>query len=198
MSTVRPLRIATRQSAQATAQARAVGDAIAVAYPGLTVELVAVETLGDQRADVPLHTMGGQGVFVKEVQRAVLDGYADLAVHSAKDLPTERPAGLDLAAFCARRDPADALVGRALDDLAHGVLGLGVAHLVEDLALEALHHVGVARPEGLALGQGEGLSRALGQADQARFEGRGQLAGAQGERGGLVVERGDQIGRAHV
>jgi hydroxymethylbilane synthase len=120
MSTARPLRIATRQSAQATAQATAVGEAIAAAYPGLEVELVAVETLGDQRADVPLHTMGGQGVFVKEVQRAVLDGHADLAVHSAKDLPTDRTAGLEIAAFCARRDAADALVGRALADLAPG------------------------------------------------------------------------------
>ncbi|MFZ9627837.1 MAG: hydroxymethylbilane synthase [Ilumatobacteraceae bacterium] len=120
MSRPRTLRIATRQSAQATAQAQAVGDALAAAHPGVVIELVHVETLGDQRADVPLHTMGGQGVFVKEVQRAVLDGHADLAVHSAKDLPTESADGLRIAAFCARRDPADALVGQALDGLAPG------------------------------------------------------------------------------
>ena len=63
----------------------------------------------------PLHTIGGLGVFVKEVQHAVLDGRADVAVHSAKDLPSETPAGLVIGAFCARRDPADALVGAALD-----------------------------------------------------------------------------------
>lgn len=114
------LRLATRGSAQATAQAQAVADALALAHPGLSVELVFVETLGDQRLDVPLHTIGGQGVFVKEVQRAVLQGHADLAVHSAKDLPSATADGLQLAAFCERRDPRDALVGAALDQLPSG------------------------------------------------------------------------------
>ena len=114
------LRLATRGSAQATAQATAVAEALQRAHDGLTVELVFVETLGDQRLDVPLHTIGGQGVFVKEVQRAVLAGQADLAVHSAKDLPSVVGEGLQLAAFCERRDPRDALVGAALADLPHG------------------------------------------------------------------------------
>ncbi len=114
------LRLATRGSAQATAQSSAVADALRAAHPGLTVELVFVETLGDQRADVPLHQMGGQGVFVKEVQRAVLDGHADIAVHSAKDLPSATADGLQLAAFCARRDARDALIGRSLDALPKG------------------------------------------------------------------------------
>ena len=114
------LRLATRGSAQATAQSTAVADALRAAHPGLEVELVFVETLGDQRADVPLHQMGGQGVFVKEVQRAVLDGAADIAVHSAKDLPSTTAEGLQLAAFCARRDARDALVGRSLVDLPEG------------------------------------------------------------------------------
>ncbi len=114
------LRLATRGSAQATAQSNAVADALAAAHPGLHVELVLVETLGDQRLDLPLHTIGGQGVFVKEVQRAVLDGHADIAVHSAKDLPSVTADGLTLAAFCARRDARDALVGRRLADLAAG------------------------------------------------------------------------------
>jgi hydroxymethylbilane synthase len=114
------LRLATRGSAQATAQASAVADALMIAHPGLRVELVFIETLGDQRTDVPLHTIGGQGVFVKEVQRAVLDGHADLAAHSAKDLPSTTAAGLQLAAFCERRDPRDALVGAALEQLAPG------------------------------------------------------------------------------
>lgn len=114
------VRLATRSSAQATAQAQAVADALMAAHPGVAVELVFVETLGDQRTDVPLHSIGGQGVFVKEVQRAVLDGHADLAVHSAKDLPSVTADGLQLAAFCARRDARDALVGRALADLPEG------------------------------------------------------------------------------
>ena len=114
------VRLATRSSAQATAQAQAVADALMAAHPGVTVALVFVETLGDQRTDVPLHSIGGQGVFVKEVQRAVLDGHADLAVHSAKDLPSVTADGLQLAAFCARRDARDALVGRALADLPEG------------------------------------------------------------------------------
>jgi hydroxymethylbilane synthase len=117
---VSTLRLATRGSAQATAQSQAVADALNAAHPGLTVELVFVETLGDQRLDVPLHTIGGQGVFVKEVQRAVLDGHADIAVHSAKDLPSVTADGLQLAAFCDRRDPRDALVGASLDTLPAG------------------------------------------------------------------------------
>ena len=116
----RVLRLATRGSAQATAQARAVADALMAAHSGLVVELVFVETLGDRRTDVPLHTIGGQGVFVKEVQRAVLDGDADFAAHSAKDLPSAVAEGLQLAAFCERRDPRDALVGAALADLPLG------------------------------------------------------------------------------
>ena len=117
---VSSLRLATRSSAQATAQAQAVADALMAAHAGLQVHLVFVETLGDQRLDVPLHTIGGQGVFVKEVQRAVLHGDADIAVHSAKDLPSVTGEGLQLAAFTERRDARDALVGRSLADLPSG------------------------------------------------------------------------------
>ncbi len=101
--------------AQSTAVARALS-----AATGRGVELVEVATTGDLRADVPLHSMGGIGVFVKEVQRAVLDGRADLAAHSAKDLPSAPAEGLTIAAFCARRDPRDALIGATLADLADG------------------------------------------------------------------------------
>ena len=114
------LRIATRSSAQARTQAQAVADALTAAHPGLAVELVFVDTMGDRRQDVPLHTIGGQGVFVKEVQRAVLDGRADLAAHSAKDLPSTAADGLVIGAFTARRSAADAMVGARLDELAHG------------------------------------------------------------------------------
>ena len=87
---------------------------------GLPIELVVIETTGDVRQDVPLHTIGGQGVFVKEVQQAVLDGRADLAVHSAKDLPSETVHGLTIGAFVERRDPRDVLIGSTLAGLAHG------------------------------------------------------------------------------
>lgn len=114
------LRIATRSSAQARTQASAVAEGLQRAHPGLAVELVFVDTFGDRRADVPLHTIGGQGVFVKEVQIAVLEGRADLAVHSAKDLPSTPADGLVIGAFGRRRDPRDVLVGRSLAELAEG------------------------------------------------------------------------------
>lgn len=116
------LRIATRGSAQATTQSEAVAEALRA--QGHTVELVPIETHGDrtQASGVPLHSIGGQGVFTKEVQQAVLDGRADLAVHSAKDLPTLGHPGLAIGAFTERRSPADALVGAALADLPFGAL----------------------------------------------------------------------------
>ena len=86
------------------------------------MELVLVDTHGDrtQSANVPLHTIGGQGVFVKEVQLAVLNGRADVAVHSAKDLPTTAQDGLSIGAYVERRHAADALVGRPLVELSTG------------------------------------------------------------------------------
>ena len=118
----RPLRLATRRSAQAQTQAQAVADALMTAQPGRVVELVLVDTMGDrpQYADVPLHTIGGQGVFVKDVQNAVLRGDADMASHSAKDLPADAADGLQFGAFCKRRDARDVLVGASLEELAQG------------------------------------------------------------------------------
>lgn len=116
----RTIRVATRSSPQATAQASVVADALAAV--GFATELVMVDTHGDrtQAEQVPLHTIGGQGVFTKEIQVSVLDGRADVAVHSAKDLPTEPVPGLCIGALPARRDPRDALIGRALDALPVG------------------------------------------------------------------------------
>ena len=114
------IRIATRGSAQARMQAETVGSAIVSANPGMTVEYVLVETQGDANQSTPLHQMGGQGIFVKEVQTAVLEGRADVAVHSAKDLPSQQTDGLTIAAFTERRAPNDVLVGLPLDRLAQG------------------------------------------------------------------------------
>jgi len=110
-----PLRVATRGSALARWQAERV-----LTLLGRPGELVIVTTTGDADLTSPLHTLGGQGVFVKEVQAAVLAGHADLAVHSAKDLPAAEPAGLVLAAVPERADPRDALVGAHLDTLPTG------------------------------------------------------------------------------
>lgn len=88
--------------------------------PGVGCELVVVTTRGDVDRSSSLSAVGGQGIFVKEVQEAVRDGRADAAVHSAKDLPSTTPAGLVLACVPERGDPRDALVGRTLDELAPG------------------------------------------------------------------------------
>ncbi len=110
-----PWRVATRGSDLARRQAELVA-----ARLGGPAELVIVSTTGDRRADVPIHTLGGTGVFVKEVEDAVLRGDADLAVHSAKDLPSSTAPGLVLAAVPERADPRDALVGANLADLPSG------------------------------------------------------------------------------
>jgi len=112
------LRLATRGSPLALAQSGFVRDRLAAV--GIASTLVVVETEGDRRSEVALEELAGRGVFVKEVQAAVLDGRADVAVHSAKDLPAATPEGLVLAAVPERGDPADVLVGRALGVLAPG------------------------------------------------------------------------------
>jgi hydroxymethylbilane synthase len=110
-----PLRVATRRSALARWQAERV-----VGLLGIEAEYVVVSTKGDERRDVPIHAMGGTGVFVKEVEQTVLDGRADVAVHSAKDLPSATAPGLVLAALPERGDARDALVGRAFDEIPTG------------------------------------------------------------------------------
>jgi hydroxymethylbilane synthase len=109
----RPLRIATRGSALALAQSRIVEAGLLAAWPALEVELVGVVTEGDRRRDLSAAQLGGKGVFTAAVQQAVLDGRADLAVHSAKDLPSAQAPGLVLAAVPQREDPRDVLVTAA-------------------------------------------------------------------------------------
>ncbi len=105
------------------------------AHPGLVVELVPTSTEGDRRTDVPLSEIGGKGVFATEVQAAVFDGRADVAVHSAKDLPGVTDPRLRLAAVPERGDPRDALVGGHLEQLPHGgVVATGSARRRAQLA----------------------------------------------------------------
>ncbi len=104
------LRIGTRGSRLARWQAEWVADRLRVLHPGLEVAIVEIRTQGDRDRSSPLAAIGGTGVFTKEIQRAVLEGLVDLAVHSLKDLPTRTPDGLVLAATPPREDLADALI----------------------------------------------------------------------------------------
>ncbi|MBP9065800.1 MAG: hydroxymethylbilane synthase [Candidatus Microthrix sp.] len=128
MSAADPVRLATRASPLARWQAEATAEAISAAHPEVGSVLVEVSTEGDRRTDVPLEVIGGKGVFVKEVQAALLDGRADVAVHSAKDLPAAGPDGLVIAALLPRGDPRDALAGSRMIDLPTGAkVGTGSA-----------------------------------------------------------------------
>jgi hydroxymethylbilane synthase len=104
------IRVATRGSALALAQARAVGDRLAAS--GTRVEIVPMRTEGDRLAEARLAAVGGKGLFVREIEEALLRGDADVAVHSLKDLPAELPRGLRLCAFPERADARDVLVAR--------------------------------------------------------------------------------------
>ncbi|MBH01707.1 MAG: hydroxymethylbilane synthase [Acidimicrobiaceae bacterium] len=116
------LRIATRGSGLALRQTQRVAELISQISPGIELETVVVSTLGDRDKKTSLQELGGQGVFVTDVQSAVLSGKADIAVHSAKDLPAETSSGLTLASVPERADPRDALVGCFWNDLPKGAL----------------------------------------------------------------------------
>jgi hydroxymethylbilane synthase len=111
------MRVATRGSELALLQTQLVNSLL-----GIEAEVVVVRTTGEVKAEMPIHEIGGQGVFVKELQQAVLDGRADFAVHSAKDLPAETPPGLVIAAVPRRGEVRDALVGKTLNDIPNGGL----------------------------------------------------------------------------
>ena len=111
------IRIATRESALAMWQAHHVKAALQAAHPGLQVSIMGMTTAGDRNKESPLSEMGGKGVFVKELEVALLENRADIAVHSMKDVPSVLPDGLELAAICEREDPRDALVTNLFDSL---------------------------------------------------------------------------------
>lgn len=171
---VRRLRIATRASPLALWQAHRVA-----ALLGEECEVVPLQSLGDRAQDRPIHEIGGQGVFVKEVQEAVQRGDADLAVHSAKDLPSGRgAAGLVLACVPERADVRDCLVGASLDELAAGAaVATGsvrrraqLAALRPDLTFHELRgnmatRLGKVPPGGAVVAAAAALQR-LGWADQ--------------------------------
>jgi hydroxymethylbilane synthase len=111
-NSVKRIRIGTRGSKLALRQTVWVRERIAEHHPGIQIEVVRIKTTGDKITDVPLATVGGKGLFVKEIEEALLRKEIDLAVHSMKDVPTELPAGLHLGAITEREDPRDVLVSR--------------------------------------------------------------------------------------
>jgi hydroxymethylbilane synthase len=149
MTEKKRLRIGTRGSALALWQAEWVKAQLLAAHEELAVELLVIKTTGDKILDVPLAKVGGKGLFVKEIEEALLDGRADLAVHSVKDMPAELPEGLHLAVMPPREDPRDALISRngaGLQALPHGArVGTSslrraaqLLHLRPDLRIETL------------------------------------------------------------
>lgn len=120
--TVSKLRIGTRASQLALWQANWTKSELERRYPGIEVELVKIKTTGDKILDVPLAQVGGKGLFVKEIEEAMLRGEIDLAVHSMKDVPTEFPEGLGLVVTTEREDPRDAFIsdGVRFADLRQG------------------------------------------------------------------------------
>lgn len=112
------VRVATRKSALALWQANFVKAQLEAAHPGLQVELVPMSTQGDKILDTPLAKIGGKGLFVKELETAMLEGRADIAVHSMKDVPVDFPEGLMLHTICQREDPRDAFVSNSYQQLA--------------------------------------------------------------------------------
>ena len=134
------LKIATRQSPLALWQANYVKDRLQQQYPDLTVELVPMVTKGDVILDSPLAKIGGKGLFVKELENALLNKEADIAVHSMKDVPMQFPEGLGLAVICKREDPRDAFVShsyRTFAELPQGAV-VGTSSLRRQCQLKAL------------------------------------------------------------
>ena len=134
------LKIATRQSPLALWQANYVKDRLQQLYPDLTIELVPMVTKGDVILDSPLAKIGGKGLFVKELENALLNKEADIAVHSMKDVPMQFPEGLGLAVICQREDPRDAFVShayRTFAELPQGAV-VGTSSLRRQCQLKAM------------------------------------------------------------
>ena len=117
-TSINKVRIATRKSPLALWQAEYVKAQLMGHNPSLQVELIAMSTKGDKLLDTPLAKVGGKGLFVNELEVAMLEGRADIAVHSMKDVPMEFPPGLELAVICEREDPLDAFVSNHYQNLA--------------------------------------------------------------------------------
>lgn len=160
------LRIATRKSRLAMWQAEHVRDRLQAIHPGLEVELVAMATRGDKILDTPLAKVGGKGLFVKELEEAMLDGRADIAVHSMKDVPMHFPEGLGLSVILEGAEPTDAFVSNhyaSLDELPQGAR-IGTSSLRRGLQMSE------ARPDLEILTLRGNVQTRLGKLDAGEFE----------------------------
>lgn len=160
------LRIATRQSPLALWQAHYVKERLESCHPGLSVELVPMVTRGDVILDTPLAKVGGKGLFVKELELAMLEGRADIAVHSMKDVPVEFPTGLGLVTICEREDPRDAFVSNhyaSIDELPHGSI-VGTSSLRRQCQLAA------ARPDLTIRSLRGNVGTRLGKLDSGEYD----------------------------
>jgi len=138
-TTLTTLNIATRQSPLALWQAEHIKDRLSALYPNLTINLLKIVTKGDKILDTPLAKIGGKGLFVKELEQAMYDKEADIAVHSLKDVPMLLPAGLVLGAYCERAAPTDAFVSNtytSLEELPQGAV-VGTSSLRRECQLKA-------------------------------------------------------------
>ena len=134
------IRIATRGSMLALQQSGIIKAAMEKLWPEIRFELEIIRTTGDKITDVPLAKVGGKGLFVKEIEDALVDGSADMAVHSMKDVPAVLPAGLEIVAIPERDDPRDALIirkGKTIGDLCHGAL-IGTSSLRRAAQIRAM------------------------------------------------------------
>lgn len=165
MST-KPIRIATRKSPLALWQAEHVRARLLALHPGLQVELLTMSTQGDRILDSPLAKIGGKGLFVKELEQGMLDGRADLAVHSMKDVPSELPEGLIIGAILEREDPRDAFVSNrysSVDDLPEGAR-VGTSSLRRQSQLRA------RRPDLRILDLRGNVGTRLGKLDDGEYD----------------------------
>lgn len=162
----RLLRIATRSSPLAVWQAEYVKQRLEGLHEGLSVELVLIKTQGDKILDTPLAKIGGKGLFVKELEQAMMAGEADIAVHSMKDVPMELPEGFDLPVICEREDPRDAFVSNhydSLDALPQGAR-VGTSSLRRSAQLKAL------RPDLEVLSLRGNVQTRLSKLDDGQFD----------------------------
>ena len=164
--------IGTRGSALALWQAEWVKAGLEKLSAGLQIELKKIKTTGDKILDVPLAQVGGKGLFVKEIEEALLEGRADIAVHSMKDVPTDFPPGLDLAVICEREDPRDAFISSIRDGqfTAKSFNGLPLGARIGTSSLRRSSQLLNKRPD-LKIEQLRGnLNTRLKKLDEGRFD----------------------------
>ena len=180
------LRIATRQSPLALWQAHYVKDKLMASHPGLVVELVPMVTRGDVILDTPLAKVGGKGLFVKELEVALLENRADIAVHSMKDVPVEFPQGLGLVTICEREDPRDAFVSNNYDSLD----ALPAGSIVGTSSLRRQCQLAERRPDLIIRSLRGNVGTRLSKLDNGEYDAI-ILAAAGLERLGVIEDKGN-------